>query len=165
LGEKVIEPGVGKPSVPDFPPQRRLHLLDRALHHELRPPVRPAAAVGRIASHGVKRGGVTHVVRTVQPVLDRYCIGCHGLGKTEGGINLRGCAGASKSSPVQSGTAAPADRAKTLHYRSLAARKRLTFAVPNPGPHASLLTAELATAFARLLRTHAIPRKGFWTPK
>jgi len=28
--------------------------------------------------------------RSVQPVLDRYCIECHGLGKTEGGVNLIG---------------------------------------------------------------------------
>lgn len=29
-------------------------------------------------------------VATVQPVLDRYCIRCHGLEKTEGGVNLTG---------------------------------------------------------------------------
>ncbi len=28
--------------------------------------------------------------RTVQPVLDRYCIECHGLKETEGGVNLLG---------------------------------------------------------------------------
>ena len=28
--------------------------------------------------------------RTVQPVLDRYCISCHGLDKTEGNVNLLG---------------------------------------------------------------------------
>ena len=28
--------------------------------------------------------------RTVQPVLDRHCIGCHGLSKTEAGVNLVG---------------------------------------------------------------------------
>ena len=34
-------------------------------------------------------GGLSFA-RTVQPVLDRYCIRCHGLGKTEGKINLLG---------------------------------------------------------------------------
>jgi len=27
---------------------------------------------------------------TVQPVLDRYCIGCHGLDRTEGDLDLVG---------------------------------------------------------------------------
>ena len=35
------------------------------------------------------KGGFSFA-RTVQPVLDRYCIGCHGLGKTEGKLNLLG---------------------------------------------------------------------------
>lgn len=34
-------------------------------------------------------GGLAFM-RTVQPVLDRYCIECHGLERTEGGINLLG---------------------------------------------------------------------------
>ena len=34
-------------------------------------------------------GGFSYA-RTVQPVLDRYCIGCHGLDKTEGKLNLLG---------------------------------------------------------------------------
>jgi len=34
-------------------------------------------------------GGFSYA-RTVQPVLDRYCIRCHGLGKTAGKINLLG---------------------------------------------------------------------------
>jgi len=34
-------------------------------------------------------GGFSYV-RTVQPVLDRYCIRCHGLEKREGGVNLLG---------------------------------------------------------------------------
>lgn len=29
-------------------------------------------------------------MRTVQPVLDRYCVDCHGLEKTEGDVNLLG---------------------------------------------------------------------------
>jgi len=45
---------------------------------DLEPPVGPRY------EHGL------NFTRTVQPVLDRYCIGCHGLEKTEGGINLLG---------------------------------------------------------------------------
>lgn len=33
------------------------------------------------------KGGLSFM-RTVQPVLDRYCIGCHGLDKTEGNVDL-----------------------------------------------------------------------------
>ncbi|MGD0897027.1 MAG: hypothetical protein ABR915_04265, partial [Thermoguttaceae bacterium] len=46
--------------------------------HKLTPPAGPSY-----------EGGFSFV-RTVQPVLDRYCIGCHGLGKTEGGLDLLG---------------------------------------------------------------------------
>lgn len=41
-------------------------------------------------SAGPRYDGGLSFARTVQPVLDRYCIGCHGLDKTEGGINLLG---------------------------------------------------------------------------
>jgi len=46
--------------------------------HELKPPAGPRY-----------EGGLSFA-RTVQPVLDRYCIECHGLDKTEGKINLLG---------------------------------------------------------------------------
>ena len=46
--------------------------------HELRPPAGPRY-----------EGGLSFA-RTVQPVLDRYCIGCHGLDKTEGQVDLLG---------------------------------------------------------------------------
>ena len=46
--------------------------------HDLKPPAGPRY-----------EGGLSFV-RTVQPVLDRYCIQCHGLDKTEGKINLLG---------------------------------------------------------------------------
>ena len=46
--------------------------------HDLRPPAGPRY-----------EGGLSFP-RTVQPVLDRYCIGCHGLDKTEGGVDLLG---------------------------------------------------------------------------
>jgi len=46
--------------------------------HALQPPVGPRG-----------EGGLSFA-RTVQPVLDRYCIECHGLNKTEGDIDLVG---------------------------------------------------------------------------
>ena len=51
---------------------------ERIVFHELTPPIGP------------KYEGGLSFARTVQPVLDRHCIGCHGLDKTEGGINLLG---------------------------------------------------------------------------
>ncbi|HJN09880.1 MAG: hypothetical protein QGG09_20725 [Pirellulaceae bacterium] len=52
--------------------------LTKVHYHKLRKPAGPTY-----------EGGFSFV-RTVQPVLDRNCIGCHGLEKTEGGINLLG---------------------------------------------------------------------------
>ncbi|MEA1950131.1 MAG: hypothetical protein U9N87_02015, partial [Planctomycetota bacterium] len=58
-----------------------------------------AAAAGRMTASkildlqppvGPRYEGGLSFARTVQPVLDRYCISCHGLEKTEGGINLLG---------------------------------------------------------------------------
>jgi len=46
--------------------------------HALQPPVGPRY-----------EGGLSFA-RTVQPVLDRYCIGCHGLERTDGDIDLLG---------------------------------------------------------------------------
>jgi len=46
--------------------------------HKLRPPAGP------------RYDGGLSFVRTVQPVLDRHCIRCHGLGRNEGNINLLG---------------------------------------------------------------------------
>jgi hypothetical protein len=46
--------------------------------HELQPPAGPRY-----------EGGLSFA-RTVQPVLDRYCIACHGLEKTEGQVDLLG---------------------------------------------------------------------------
>ena len=55
---------------------------------------RPVAAVDPITPPvGPRYEGGFSFVRTVQPVLDRYCIGCHGLGKTEKGVNLLGTRG------------------------------------------------------------------------
>ncbi len=39
---------------------------------------------------GPRYDGGLSFARTVQPVLDRYCIGCHGLDRTDGGIDLLG---------------------------------------------------------------------------
>lgn len=55
---------------PEIPPSLKIHAI--------KPPVGPQYP-----------GGFSFV-RTVQPVLDRHCIQCHGLDKTEGGINLTG---------------------------------------------------------------------------
>ena len=41
-------------------------------------------------SAGPRYEGGLSFLRTVQPVLDRYCIGCHGLDKTEGQVDLLG---------------------------------------------------------------------------
>ncbi len=57
---------------------RRVPLPAGATIHELEPPAGPRY-----------EGGLSFT-RTVQPALDRYCIGCHGLDKTEGDINLLG---------------------------------------------------------------------------
>lgn len=46
--------------------------------HELQPPVGPQYESG------------LSFARTVQPVLDRHCIDCHGLQQTAGGVNLLG---------------------------------------------------------------------------
>jgi len=52
--------------------------------HKLRPPAGP------------RYDGGFSFVRTVQPVLDRHCIRCHGLGRSEGGVNLLGTIGGEK---------------------------------------------------------------------
>jgi hypothetical protein len=73
--------------------------------HELQPPAGPQYA-----------GGLSFA-RTVQPVLDRYCIKCHGLDKTESHIDLLGT--------IED---RPADVKKVLAsaaYNSLAARPGL----------------------------------------
>jgi hypothetical protein len=49
-----------------------------AIVHDLQPPVGPRY-----------EGGLSFA-RTVQPVLDRYCIECHGVNKTEGDLDLLG---------------------------------------------------------------------------
>ena len=51
---------------------------EKIVYRELTPPVEPRY-----------EGGLSFA-RTVQPVLDRHCIECHGLEKTEGDINLLG---------------------------------------------------------------------------
>jgi hypothetical protein len=55
-----------------------------------------AARLKRVAVHrieppaGPRYDGGLSFVRTVQPVLDRYCIGCHGLNQTAGDVDLLG---------------------------------------------------------------------------
>ena len=57
---------------------RRVTLPHDVQVHELQPPAGPRY-----------EGGLSFA-RTVQPVLDRYCVECHGLDRTEGQINLLG---------------------------------------------------------------------------
>ena len=56
----------------------RVELPEKIVYRELTPPVGPRY-----------EGGLSFA-RTVQPVLDRHCIECHGLDKTEGDVNLLG---------------------------------------------------------------------------
>lgn len=71
-------------------------------------------------------GGFSYV-RTVQPVLDRYCIGCHGLEQTEGGINLLGTRGESGAHRSRD------DQAFTVSYRTLVAGRGLVKLAPRNG--------------------------------
>jgi len=57
---------------------RPIRIPEGVVFHEPRP------------SAGPQYEGGLSFARTVQPVLDRYCIRCHGLEKTEGQINLLG---------------------------------------------------------------------------
>jgi len=52
--------------------------------------VRPTRVVRLKPPVGPKYEGGFSFARTVQPVLDRYCIRCHGLEKTAGDVNLLG---------------------------------------------------------------------------
>ena len=63
---------------PPNAPRASARSLSDATVYELRPPVGPQYAEG------------LSFARSVQPVLDRYCIGCHGLDQTAGGMNLIG---------------------------------------------------------------------------
>jgi hypothetical protein len=56
----------------------RLPFPSDAVVHRLQPPAGP------------RYDGGLCFAKTVQPVLDRYCIGCHGLDRTEDGIDLLG---------------------------------------------------------------------------
>jgi hypothetical protein len=58
-------------------PDRRPFRADVVIHR-LQPPAGPRY-----------EGGLSFA-KTVQPVLDRYCIGCHGLDRTEGHVDLLG---------------------------------------------------------------------------
>lgn len=63
---------------PPSAPLARDRSLNNVTVHELQPPVGPQY-----------EGGLSFA-RTVQPVLDRHCINCHGLEQTAGGVNLLG---------------------------------------------------------------------------
>ncbi|HQZ65476.1 MAG TPA: discoidin domain-containing protein [Planctomycetaceae bacterium] len=68
---------VGCHAPPNAPSVSARNLNDLTVH-DLRPPVGP------------KYDGGLSFARTVQPVLDRYCISCHGLDQTAGDLNLLG---------------------------------------------------------------------------
>ncbi len=86
-------------------PPARIPVSADVTIHELRPPAGPRYA-----------GGLSFV-RTVQPVLDRHCISCHGLEQTAGSLNLLGTI-EDKSVDVKNLLASTA-------YNSLVARKGL----------------------------------------
>ena len=63
---------------PRSAPVARDRSLGNVTVHELQPPAGP------------QYDGGLSFTRTVQPVLDRQCINCHGLEQTAGGVNLLG---------------------------------------------------------------------------
>jgi len=82
--------------------------------HEPRNSSPPPAPLAKVKIHTITpspgpayEGGFSFA-RTVQPVLDRYCIACHGLEKTEGAVDLTGS------------FALPGDQAKSAQRRSAA---------------------------------------------
>ena len=74
-GERVSCVGCHEP-VGTSPDARTMAKVSRMKPLDLGPPAGPQY-----------EGGMSFA-RTVQPVLDRYCIGCHGLEKTEKNVNL-----------------------------------------------------------------------------
>ena len=77
---------------------------------------------------GLDYPGALSFVRTVQPVLDRYCVDCHGLGKSTSTLNLLGDFGhpASAPQPAKPGQPAVSRRqAFTASYQSLLGRQGL----------------------------------------
>ncbi|MCY2990447.1 MAG: hypothetical protein NTY19_21600 [Planctomycetota bacterium] len=69
-------------------------------------------------------GGFSYV-RTVQPVLDRYCIRCHGLEKTDGGVNLLGT--------MEDSNGKRNDETFSVSYRSLVHGRNLVRLAPRNG--------------------------------
>lgn len=112
--------------------------------HEARTTAPPRAIFSRYASPvhptplpGPRTPGLSFK-RTVQPVLDRYCLDCHGLnGKTDGGLSLL------------------AERS----YEQLVGRKGLVSVIPaDPGSHVSALRQFYAAGgrlAALLVKGHA----------
>ncbi|HJN09271.1 MAG TPA: discoidin domain-containing protein [Pirellulaceae bacterium] len=101
-GETVSCVGCHAPR--DAPPART-SVPSNVTVHELQPTAGPQYA-----------GGLSFA-RTVQPVLDRYCIKCHGPDKTEGNINLLGS--------IEDRSANVKDLLASTAYNSLVARKGL----------------------------------------
>ncbi|MFQ5624892.1 MAG: hypothetical protein ACE5FS_16030, partial [Paracoccaceae bacterium] len=70
------------------------------------PTIRPSTAAGQMVLKLEPPGGPQYegglsFAKTVQPVLDRYCIGCHGLQETAGQIDLVGTIDATEESVAQ----------------------------------------------------------------
>jgi hypothetical protein len=70
------------------------------------PAIRPSPPAGRTVLKleppgGPRYEGGLSFAKTVQPVLDRYCIGCHGLTETAGQIDLLGTIDATETNVAQ----------------------------------------------------------------
>lgn len=88
-------------------------------------------------------------VASVQPVLDRLCIRCHGLDKTEGGVNLTGAYVLSDSEKCPSGQVRLSKSYETLvsnpkFYKMMSRNRETNASVPKDYlSHASALPAWL----------------------
>jgi hypothetical protein len=96
-------------------------------------PLSPELQVRQITpSVGPQYAGGLSFARTVQPVLDRHCIGCHGLEQTEGQIDLLG---SMDTGPLKLGTVRASAAYRSLTQKpglvSIAHRNQETaFSVP-----------------------------------
>jgi len=99
--------------------------------HEPRSSAPPSSALAKAKVRqltppaGPRYEGGFSFMRTVQPVLDRYCISCHGLGKTEKDINLLRAGQKGESSY---GTLMAKGRVKLVNDNSFPSRPKDFFA-------------------------------------
>ena len=108
---------------------------------------------------GPKYEGGFSFMRSVQPVLDRYCIGCHGLGKQEGKMNLLGNhGGASKA-----GGMPPFKFDNKDSYASLTTKKgvvKMALRRSNDGPDSETVNSRPGEFFARASKLAPMLIKG-----